>query len=195
MPKRRITKTNTKTTAAAPKDAPAGLTLSPAERVDLLRRANRGEQQALEQLRVLFDATPGLWEANGDLAHHVEQAWIKTIAGENTFFITSVEHTLQAMRTELAGPAPSPLERLLVERIIACWLHLHYVDTAYAQRLSKGVEWSVTRHYQAWLDRAQHRYLAALKTLAQVRRLLVPVVQVNIADKQVNVAGPAAVET
>ena len=46
--------------------------------------------------------------------------------------------------------------------------------------------------YQHWLDRAQKRYLTALKTLAQVRRLLVPVVQVNIAQKQINVAGVAA---
>jgi hypothetical protein len=32
--------------------------------------------------------------------------------------------------------------------------------------------------------------LAAIKTLAVVRKLAVPVLQVNIAKKQVNVAGP-----
>ena len=39
------------------------------------------------------------------------------------------------------------------------------------------------------LDRAQRRYLAASKTLAQMRKLRVPAVQVNIGEKQVNVAG------
>src|SRR5262249_53345289 len=34
------------------------------------------------------------------------------------------------------------------------------------------------------------RYLAAIKTLALVRKLVIPVLQVNIARKQVNVAGP-----
>ena len=38
-----------------------------------------------------------------------------------------------------------------------------------------------------WLDHAHRRYLSAIRTLAQVRKLLVPVVQVNIADRQVNV--------
>ena len=37
------------------------------------------------------------------------------------------------------------------------------------------------------MDRAGARYLAALKPLAQVRKLAVPVLQVNIAEKQVNV--------
>jgi hypothetical protein len=37
-------------------------------------------------------------------------------------------------------------------------------------------------------DRAARRYLAAIKALAQVRRLLVPVVQVNIAERQVKLA-------
>jgi hypothetical protein len=38
-------------------------------------------------------------------------------------------------------------------------------------------------------DRAQHRFLAAVKALAQVRKLLRPqtAVQVNIAQQQVNV--------
>ncbi|MGD9893490.1 MAG: hypothetical protein AB7R89_17845 [Dehalococcoidia bacterium] len=38
------------------------------------------------------------------------------------------------------------------------------------------------------MERAQRRYLAAIRTLAQVRRLLVPNVQVNIAENQINVA-------
>jgi hypothetical protein len=37
------------------------------------------------------------------------------------------------------------------------------------------------------LDRAQSRFLSAQKTLAQVRRLIVPVVQLNMANQQVNV--------
>jgi hypothetical protein len=35
---------------------------------------------------------------------------------------------------------------------------------------------------------AQRRYLAAFRSLAQVRRLLTPMVQVNIAERQVNLA-------
>jgi hypothetical protein len=44
-------------------------------------------------------------------------------------------------------------------------------------------------YYQLRMDRAHKRYLSALKTLALARKLPVPVLQVNIAKKQVNVAG------
>ena len=46
-----------------------------------------------------------------------------------------------------------------------------------------------SRSYQLSISSAQKRYLAAIKTLAVVRKLAVPVLQVNIARKQVNVAG------
>lgn len=39
------------------------------------------------------------------------------------------------------------------------------------------------------LDRAHRRYLSALKTLATIRRLEVPVVQVNVAREQIVVVG------
>ena len=42
--------------------------------------------------------------------------------------------------------------------------------------------------HQAQNSKAQARYLAAIRTLAQVRRLGVPAVQVNIGQQQV-VAG------
>ena len=38
-------------------------------------------------------------------------------------------------------------------------------------------------------DRAHRRYLSAIRTLAQVRRLLTPAVQINVGENQVNVAG------
>jgi len=37
---------------------------------------------------------------------------------------------------------------------------------------------------------AVRRYLAAIKSLALIRKLAVPVLQVNIAKEQVNLAGP-----
>jgi hypothetical protein len=45
-------------------------------------------------------------------------------------------------------------------------------------------------YYQKSIDRAHKRYLSAIKSLAVVRKLAIPVLQVNIAKKQANVAGP-----
>jgi hypothetical protein len=92
------------------------------------------------------------------------------------------------MRSELAGASPTPLERLLVERVVACWLHLHHLEIGYSAQESMSLE--LGAYYQRCLSSAQKRYLAAIKTLALVRKLAVPVLQVNIARKQVNMAGP-----
>jgi hypothetical protein len=85
---------------------------------------------------------------------------------------------------ELAGPQPSPLERLLAERITLCWLHLYYAEALYAQNIH-ALSLRQAEYYEQRLSKAQARYLAAIRTLAQVRRLGVPAVQVNIGQQQV----------
>ena len=44
-------------------------------------------------------------------------------------------------------------------------------------------------YYQKCIEKSERRYMSALRTLAVVRKLGVPTVQVNIAEKQVNMAG------
>jgi hypothetical protein len=46
--------------------------------------------------------------------------------------------------------------------------------------------------YHQWrMDVAHRRYPSAIKVLALVRKLALPVLQVNIAKRQTNVANPA----
>jgi hypothetical protein len=131
---------------------------------------------------------PALWRSLGDLAGNAERALLHAASGDNLAFREACHRMMDAMRTELAGPAATPLERLMVDRIVACWLALHYAETVYYQSMGE-MSRSWAEFYQQRIDRAQRRYVAAIKALAQVRRLLVPNVQVNIAENQVNVAG------
>jgi hypothetical protein len=43
-------------------------------------------------------------------------------------------------------------------------------------------------YYQRRQDRGHHRYISAIRALAQVRQLLIPAVQVNVGGQQVNMA-------
>ena len=97
------------------------------------------------------------------------------------------------LRDELAGTAPTPIERLVVERIVACWLQLHQLELSYGAQASMANE--LATYYQRSIDRAQKRYLAAIKALAYVRRLARPVVQMNVARRQVNLARSLAQPT
>ena len=95
---------------------------------------------------------------------------------------------LDSLRWEVAGPAPSTLERLLADRVAIGWLGLAVAEGTYHLALERGVSASDDEFYQRRVERAQRRYLAAIKTLATVQRLGVPTVQINVADQQVNVA-------
>jgi hypothetical protein len=66
-----------------------------------------------------------------------------------------------------------------------CWLQLYYTECIYVQSLEASLTIRQAEFHQQRISKAQARYLAAIRTLAQVRRLGVPAVQVNIGHQQV----------
>ena len=159
----------------------------PGEMAHLLAQAEQGDASVLPALRNYLDQTPGLWQTVGNLAYQAQAALIERASGTNLLLQEALGRQLEAMRQELSGPAPTPLERLLVDRIVLCWLRLSIAEVLEAQappdRSPRQAEWA-----QSQIDRAQKRLVEASKALAQVRRLLSPAVQVNIGKQQVNVA-------
>ena len=92
-----------------------------------------------------------------------------------------------ALEQEIAGASPSVLERLLAERIVVCWLELNYLEIALTRKGEPPLRQA--EYYDRRTDRAHRRYLSAIRSLATIRRLVIPALQVNIGAKQVNVAG------
>jgi len=68
-----------------------------------------------------------------------------------------------------------------------------HIDALYAQRLN-SITWAESEYFQRRQERAHRLYLSAIRTLAQVQRLLVPAVQVNIGAQQLNVANASKCE-
>ncbi len=159
-----------------------------AEFVNPFRRAEQGDEEALAITRKWFDDTPSARDKIGDLARAAEDSLVKLTA-KSPVIQEALHSKLNALRLEIGGPDPSPLEDLLARRIAACWLHVHYLETIYAENLeNNGLSGRWSESMQRSIDRTQRRYLSAIRTLVQVRRLLAPMVQVNIAEKQVNIA-------
>ena len=155
----------------------------------LLPAANAGNRTALRQLRSVLDATPQLWLEVGNLGRQAEMALMRVAAGDNPVVQEAIIRKLDILRSEVAGSHPSILERLLADRVAINWLALTLAEGTYYQALERGLEPVDEAVYQKRVDRAQRRYLAAIKTLAQIRKLGVPAVQVNIGEKQVNMTG------
>ena len=162
----------------------------------LLKRAETGDEAALKAMRPLIK-TPDFWRQAADLVFNAESTVVNRLAGKNLVVRESVQAQLTYMKNELGGPSPSPLEKLLVDRIALLWVQLTYYETIYTQQMS-DLSIRQSESQQRRIDATHRRYLAAIRTLAQVRRLAVPVVQVNVAQpgaKQLNVAAPASLST
>ena len=155
---------------------------------ELLERVEGGDEGARRKLKSLLEEVPVLARKLVDPAKIAERSMVETYAGAaGTAVKEALPAVLEQMRGELAGDDPSPLERLLVERVVATWLQVHYFEALYSQNAS-GMSFAQADHHQKRVDRAHRRHLSAIKTLAQVRKMG-PAVQINIADKQINTAG------
>ncbi len=155
----------------------------------IIERAQTGDEEAMPALREILDDVPSIRDALGaDLQRTVEHAISKSLGGEeNLAFQEGLKRKLAAMREELEGPLPSPTERLLVDRAIACWLQVEEADLRYASSVG-SCTLEQSNFYQKRQDRAHRRFLTAMKTLATVRKLALPMLQVNIGKNQVNMA-------
>ena len=151
---------------------------------EVIPRAQAGDPAALALVKASFDSHPTSWDVVVRLAG-AEERLITTIAGDDALKAAALRRRADALRHDLNGPVGSPLERLVIERIVMTWL-----GVVEAERLALHVgERSIKQadYLDRRLDRAQRRHLAAIKVLAVVRRLALPVVQLNIAERQVNV--------
>ncbi len=160
------------------------------ETTELLKRATRGEKGCLPEVRALLgDGEYGeaLRDSNGSQAEWLRRTLIEKSAGKNILIQEAVTQKLNTLQAELAGPNPTPIERLLAERASICWFIVDRYENAYAN----ANEWTIVQSdfQQRKIDKAHAPFLSALRTLAQVRKLALPTLQVNIAKNQVNVAG------
>jgi hypothetical protein len=156
---------------------------------NLSDRAQDGDEEAALNIRKILDGSPDLaWHFIKGPAKLAESAMIDTFTKDEDLaskeFLT---HQLESMRVEVAGEDPSPLERLLAERVVATWLQVQLFEALYAVGMKSGTLIQ-DDHRQKRLDQAHRRHLSAIRTLAQIRKLG-PAVQINIAEKQINTAG------
>jgi hypothetical protein len=159
------------------------------ELTHLVHRGMAGDRTVLPALRAFLDHTPAIWEHAQGLATQVERAWLRVIAGDNLVTQEILSRQAALMKAQLAGSAPTPLEHLLVERIVVCWLQVQQAELRAAGRIQQHSPVLSPLEEQR-LEAVHRRFLMAVKSLAQVRKLLRPgmAIQVNIANQQVNMA-------
>ena len=161
---------------------------------ELSRKAEAGDEDAGRELkRAVRESAPEVIARASDVGRRAQHLLIETASGGELLTRYALSGRLDVvMRQEIAGETPSPLEVLLTERVVACWMLVQLFDALMAGQLwkrtpsEKRVGERTLRHYLRWQDLANKHFLAAVQALARVRKLQAntPGVQYNT---QINV--------
>jgi hypothetical protein len=157
---------------------------------ELLERASKGDQSCLPEVRELLadpESGPGWLETYGSSAEWLRQSIVRSAANGHVLAREAILQKLDAIQAELAGPNPTSMERLLAERASLCWFIVHWYEDSFVEGIDDMSLRQAVFH-QGRIDKAHARLLSAIRTLAQVRKLALPTLQLNIARNQVNVA-------
>jgi hypothetical protein len=156
----------------------------------VLDRAEEGDETVLPLVRKLLDRDTReggtMVELNGNIYLHARDAIIRQATGKKIAIQEAIRQKINAVRDDLAGPNPTALERILCERVALCWFDAHEMDRRYINQADTSLK--IAEYRESQRDRAHRRFLAACRTLATVRKLALPAIQVNLAHQQVNIA-------
>jgi hypothetical protein len=162
---------------------------------ELSDRVADGDKKARGELRrALRESGPEVVREASELARMGQRFLIKTAARGEALAEEALVIRLDTMRSEIAGPDPSALELLLVEKIVSAWMLTDLLELFLSAQLtalpkSQRMPHSVLKFYLGWQERAHRRWLSSIRELARLRRLQsgVPNSQTNV---QINLSKP-----
>ena len=135
-----------------------------------------------DKLTKAYNTDPELWRS-----HNLAVLVARTVSHSGFKELTSqavADANYDGKVRELTRPQDTPLERSLVELVALNWVRLQLVQLHYPEQGSI----TLCDYWDRHLAAVEWRFLKACETLAKVRRLALPVLQLNIGHKQMNVA-------
>jgi hypothetical protein len=108
---------------------------------------------------------------------------VKNWSGDSKEGAQAIRNDIARFTSDLCGPNPTPMERELVRTAALAWMSLRYCECAEPSPNATIPQADFNRRRA---ESAHRRFLAAMRTLATVRRLAVQPVQVNFGVHQVN---------
>ena len=163
---------------------------------ELSDRAADGDKRARGELRrLLHESGPEVIREASEFARIGQSTLIRTAAGSDALREEALVIRLHMMRSEIAGPNPSPLEVLLVEKIVSVWILTEVLELFLSTQLttelpkSQRMSHSFLKFYPGWQEQAHRRLLSSIRELTRVRRLQsgAPSSQTNV---QINLSKP-----
>jgi len=107
----------------------------------------------------------------GDLAESITSVIIDSTFKSDFGLAYAIGARCNQIKTELGYEESSPLERLLIQHVIVCWLRLHDCEFNF-EAMRSTPSFAQGLYWEKKLSEHQRRYLRAVEALARVRRLL-----------------------
>lgn len=155
------------------KPSPTAVERDPFQRLqELSQRVKAGDDSAMAEIRQILDGNHALWRELGDIQTTTEATLIEFVEG-TAASKESVRRSVAAMKQSLLGAKPTPLEKMAVGRVVACWLFANFVD--------RWCGWSIKQGGRAsdlakLLEASEKRHAIALKSFKLVQAIRSPAV-------------------
>lgn len=145
----------------------------------------------LAALESWFDRSPALYRELFGLAAMLRRTALATVTPDPVGQ-AAIRREIQEAADALGYTHAPPLEQLLIDNLLACWLRCQWTELKLAACDEAAPARQPAPYAPYWekrLSAAQRRYLRAVESLARLRKRQLPAVQVNIGQHQVNRMG------
>lgn len=145
----------------------------------------RPDKKDVAALILALRQNPELWRSLGDMANNAATHLIDTMQAPQSLKL-SLQQGWKYLQAELGAESATALEKLLIQQVVISWLRLNLVEYSYTTIHQESITLARGDYWERRLNAAQRRFLRACSTLARVRKMDLPPIQVNIAQQQVN---------
>lgn len=161
------------------------------EFMEVIQRAYNAKKPAKEDLQTIrkfLIEYPEFCPVVFSMTEATRGRIIKNFVGDEVARTAIQEHVVY-IRDEMGYHEAPIMEKMLIDNIVTAWLRVQWLDFLVANRMGGEFNIRPMEFWQKSLAMAQRNYLAASEALAKIRKMKLPNIQLNIGDKQINVAG------
>lgn len=153
--------------------------------IEQANNSNTGTADVI-RLRRYLKAHPEVWGNLTTIASTAKEGALQRLQSSALIEMTRIG--MKALETEIGYDEAPALERLLIEHISLAWMNYHYIQFLYdATTERESITMKQAGFWERRLSVAQRRYVRAIESLARLRRMSIPAIQVNIGKNQLNV--------